>query len=396
MKNYSYIYRNTKKELHGWYVVDNRKECTAERLLVNPYNGCSVGCFFCYARALPGNFEEYHKENKIFIFENFPEVVDKQLSELCVASCGYLSPVTDPFQEIEKKENISKKIIEIFLKYNIPVEFITKCEIPQQIIELIRPSFNEDKTSCKKHCFGQVSIITIDENLRKILSPGGASVEVLFENLAKLAKNKIFAVCRIDPIFPFITDKKEHLKEIVIRAKDNGANHIIASVLDIPLKIYDFILGNIKKYFGTSVYYDYKNLYIEKIGYLNAKLDYRLKVFDYLRNLCDKYNLSFALCMEYKVEKITKEILEEKVYYEGLNKMFMSSVNCEGINIPIYIRKPGERKFYPAADCNGACLNCKDAICGIKELAQAKTSPKGLKLKDYKNFTKIFKQEVLF
>jgi len=180
---YHYIYKKTEKELHGWYVAKEnpRRECTSERLLINPYNGCSVGCFYCYARALPGNFEEFHKERKIFVFENFDEVVEKQISNLFVASCGYLSPVTDPFQEIEKKEKISQKIIEVFLKYNLPIEFITKREILKEVVELLKPSFNEPKNSCKKHCFGQVSILTINEDLRKILAPNGATTSVLFK-----------------------------------------------------------------------------------------------------------------------------------------------------------------------------------------------------------------------
>ena len=389
ISKFNYVYKKTEKELHGWYVAKEnpKRECTSERLLINPYNGCSVGCFYCYTRALPGNFEEFHRERKIFVFENFDEVVEKQISNLFVASCGYLSPVTDPFQEIEKKEKISQKIIEVFLKYNLPIEFITKCEIPKEVVELLKPSFNEPKNSCKKHCFGQVSILTINEDLRKILAPNGAITSVLFKNLKILSENKIFAVCRIDPILPFITDKKEDLKEIILRAKDCGVKHIIASVLDIPVKIYSFVLDNIKKYFGTSVYYDYKNLYIENIGYINAKIDYRLKIFDYLRNLCDKNDLTFALCMEYR-------ILEDG-NVEGLNKIFMSSKNCEGIDIPIYIRKPNEDKFYPAVNCSGACLNCEKALCGIEDLAQKKSGSKGFKLKDYKNFSLKLQQQSL-
>ncbi len=379
---YTYKCVQTAKELHGWYVVKNRRECTAERLLINPYNGCSVGCFFCYARALPGNFELFHKENTIFVFENFPEVVEQQIQNLNVASCGYLSPVTDPFQEIESQFQLSKKIIEVFLKYNIPIEFITKCKIPDEIIQLIKISDSDDKNTCKKHCFAQVSVLTTNENLRKILVPNGASVDILFNNFKRLAENNIFSVCRIDPILPYITDKKEDLKEIVFRAKDNGVKHIIASVMDIPLKIYDYVMQKIKEYFGTSVYYDYKKLYIEKIGYLNAKLDYRMKIFDFLRNLCDKANLTFALCMEYR-------IVDEDTY-EGLNKIFMSSTNCEGIDIPIYVRKPTEKKFRAVDSCDGACLNCVENKCGIEGLAQGKSYPKGFKLKDYKRFSEKF------
>ncbi len=387
---YQYIYKTTKKELHGWYVTNARRECTAERLLINPYNGCSVGCFYCYTRALPGNFEEFHKENKIFVFSNFPEVVEQQLSKLNVASCGYLSPVTDPFQQINQKEKLSQKIIEVFLKYNLPIEFITKCEIPQEVVELIKPSVSEPRDSCKKHCFGQVSILTINEELRRILAPNGADVNTLFKNIKILTDNGIFSVCRIDPILPYITDKRDELKEVILRAKDNGAKHIIASVLDIPTKIYNFVMEKIKKYFGVSVYYDYKNLYIEKIGYINAKIDYRFKIFDCLRNLCDKYGLSFALCMEYRI------VDEKEMLFEGLNKIFMSSNNCEGIDIPIYIKKPDDKKFSSAASCSGVCLKCVEPVCGIEELAQGKIGPKSLKLKDYRDFSQKITQNSLF
>lgn len=375
-----YIYRDTKKEIHGWYVSENRRECTSERLLINPYNGCSVGCFYCYSRALPGYFDDFHRNGNIYAFPNFASTVRKQLQKIFVASCGYLSPVTDPFQKIETELGISKSIIKTFLEFNLPIEFITKCEVPLEVVEMLKWD-TKDKNSCKKHCFGQVSILTVEEKLRRILSPGGVSVKKLFNNLRVLSENKIFAVCRIDPILPCITDDKENLKEIVIRTKDSGVKHIIASVLDIPLRIYDYVLGNIKRYFGTSIYYKYKSLYKEKIGYLNANLDYRLKIFDYLRNLCDRYNLTFALCMEYK-----KKVVSEKTLYEGLNKVFMSSKNCEGIDIPVYGRKEGEKKFYPLTDCDGACLYCQSSVCGVKELPQGNSSPKGFKLKDYKKF----------
>ncbi len=377
----------TKKELHGWY--PGKRECTSERMLINPYNGCSVGCFYCYARALSGYFEIYHNDGTIFVSKDFDKIVASQLDSIDVASCGYLSPVTDPFQEIEKKFKLSEKIVQVFIERNIPIEFITKSVVPESVIELIKN---------QKHSFGQVSILTDDENLRKILAPGGATTEELFNNISRLSKNNIFAVCRIDPIFPYITDKKETLKKIIARAIDSGAKHIIASVLDLPVKIYDWIVKNIKKYFGTGIYYEYKQLYIEKIGYINAKIDYRKKIFDFLRNECDKKNITFALCMEYELtnedSNVAAQFIEQKETktIKGLNKEFMSSTNCEGIDIPVYIRK-GE-KFQPATECVGNCLNCTNAKCGIDDLAMGRASntKKDFKLKDYKRWSKDIKQ----
>ncbi|MBC7188792.1 hypothetical protein H5U35_01050, partial [Candidatus Aerophobetes bacterium] len=54
-KPYPHILLDTKKQLHGWW--PGKRECTGERMLINPYNGCQINCFFCYAHAFPGNFQ---------------------------------------------------------------------------------------------------------------------------------------------------------------------------------------------------------------------------------------------------------------------------------------------------------------------------------------------------
>lgn len=419
-----HVVLETKKELHGWYPCKGgKRECTSERLLINPYNGCSVGCFYCYARALPGYFEVFHNEGIIFVSKDFDKVVSDQLDLLNVATCGYLSPVTDPFQEINKKYRLSEKIIKVFVDRNLPIEFITKSVIPDDVIELIKPhqfpqsslmsgrspqespkcsTSTHQWSNSQHHSFGQVSILTTNETLRKILAPNGATTDELFDNISRLAQNNIFAVCRIDPVFPYITDKREHLLEIIIRAVDSGAKHIIASILDLPVKISDWILSNIKNHFGSSIYYNYKQLYTEQIGYINAKSDYRKKVFDFLRNASDKRNVTFALCMEYELtfsfqDKRESKQRENPTEYTpvGLNKTFMSSTNCEGIDIPVYVRR-GE-KFFPAADCHGNCLNCSRAKCGIAALAMASfpEAKKDFKLSDYKRWSKTINTPVL-
>ncbi|MCD6082669.1 hypothetical protein J7J59_00935 [Candidatus Aerophobetes bacterium] len=361
----------TKKELHGWW--PGKRECTSERMLINPYNGCGIGCFFCYTLAFPGHFQLFRESKVIVVAKDFDKKVSEQLDSIDVASCGYLSPVSDPFQPLNEKYRLSEKIIKAFVERNIPIEFITKAKVPQEAIELIKT---------QKHSFGQVSILTLNENLRKILVPRGASTDVLFQNLERLSKEGIFAVCRIDPIFPYITDRVKDLEEIIERARSSGVTHIIASVLDIPVKIKENILQNIKRYFGVGMEWDYRRLYKENIdGYLHADIDYRKRVFDALRNICERKNLTFALCMEYEIKK-------DEV--RGLNQEFMSSRNCEGIDIPIYIRK--EDKFYPACDCKGDCLHCTNPVCGIEDLAMGREgSKKDWRLSDYKRWSKELK-----
>lgn len=362
-----HILVSTKKELHGWW--PGKRECTSERMLINPYNGCSIGCFFCYASAFPGYFQIFRERGVITVARDFDQVLKEQLDSIDIASCGYLSPVTDPFQPLNEKYRLSEKIIKVFIEKNIPIEFVTKASIPQEAIELIK---------LQLHSFGQISILTLDDKMRKIFVPRGASTTLLFRNLERLAKEEVFAVCRIDPIFPYLTDKPKDLTELVERAKSSGAKHIIASVLDIPLRIKEKVLEALRDNFGIGIEQDYQRLYKENIdGYLNAKIDYRKRIFDLLRNICERKKLTFALCMEYQLEK------GEAI---GLNQEFMSSRNCEGIDIPIYRRK-GE-KFYPATDCSGNCLNCTEPRCGIEDLAMGRDrAKKDWRLRDYRRWS---------
>ncbi|HIE43931.1 MAG TPA: hypothetical protein EYP78_03940 [Candidatus Omnitrophica bacterium] len=365
----------TQKELHGWW--PGKRECTGERLLINPYNGCSVGCFFCYTRAFPGYFELFHKKDIVVVAERFPETIAGQLDSVSVTACGYLSPVSDPFQKLNEKYRYSEQIIEIFIERNIPIEFITKCRIPSGVLEVMQR---------QRHSFGQISILTLDENLRKVLAPCVAETSTLLENIRRMRENGIFAVARIDPILPFINDRREDLRKLVKTCVECGASHIITSVLDIPVKIRDFVLEQISKSFGKELKFRYLRLYRERIGgYLHADIDYRKELFSFLKSTAQQSKVTFALCMEYEVKD---------GMLVGLNRYFMTSVNCEGMNVPIYIRR--NKKFTPASSCSGNCLNCEEAFCGIPDLAMGRAgSKKDWKLKDYRRWSKYLRHRRL-
>ena len=81
-----HILIDSRKELHGWW--RGKRECTAERLLINPYNGCDVECFCCYARALPGYFQLFRRRGIATVCRDFDRVAARQLDGLSVASCG--------------------------------------------------------------------------------------------------------------------------------------------------------------------------------------------------------------------------------------------------------------------------------------------------------------------
>jgi DNA repair photolyase len=365
---FPHILVSSKKELHGWW--KGKRECTGERMLINPYNGCSVGCIFCYARALPAPyFRLFNETGIVTVFEDFDKTVAGQLDSLRVASCGYLSPVCDPFQAVESTYHLSEKIVREFVSRNIPVEFVTKCVVPQSVIDLMKK---------QAHSFGQFSLSTPDESVRARLMERGARVDEIFSTMTACAVTGLPVVLRIDPVIPYLTDSKNDLTQLVDKGIDSGARHIVASVMDIPVKIAKEVFAKFSM-MGVGFGHDLKRIYTEQIdGYLHADIGYRKRVFDALRNHCDKRGITFALCMEYEV------VGGRPV---GLNREFMSSQNCEGADIPIYSKRAGS--FVPAAPCNGACLNCTEALCGIDDLAMGRgVDKKDFTLRDYRRWSR--------
>ncbi len=359
---------SSRKTLHGWW--KGKRECTSERMLVNPYNGCSVNCIFCYSKGFPGYFQLFRNQGIVTVFRDFDTQVARQLDSISYASCGYLSPVTDPFQSLNEFYRLSEKIIEVFVERNIPITFSTKSRIPEGVIEVLKQ---------QPHSFGQVSIITPREELRSVLMEEGASTGELFTNLTRLRDGKVHAVLRIDPIIPRLTDGKDDLRELVERGVDSGATHVVASCMDIPVRIQEEVFEEFAV-FGSVFCHDLRSLYRERLdGYLHAEIDYRKSLFDRLRSLCDRQGVSFALCMEY-------EVVHGRPL--GLNSEFMSSTNCDGTCIPIY-RKVGGL-FQPASDCEGKCLACGDPKCGVEDLAMGKSgqTKKDFTLADYRRWSR--------
>jgi len=369
-----HILVESNKELHGWWngiEPDGNRECTAEKLLINPYNGCSHNCLFCYSHALGGYFRLFREKGVVAVFKDFDKKVAEQLDGIRVASCGYLSPVTDPFQQINEKYRLSERIIREFVDRNIPVQFTTKGRISDRVIKLIKK---------QEHSFGEVSILTMDEDKRKRLMAGGASTDELVRNIERLANEGKFAVCRIDPIVPYVTDERGELEELVQAVVDAGAGHIITSCMDIPRALKYELYEELEKRFEIPKG-EREKLYTEVIsGRFHANIEYRRKLFGMMREICDRNGVTMSLCMEFE------SLGGKKV--EGLNKEFMSSNNCEGVDVPIYVRRGDGKRFEPVRGCDGNCLKChfsdKEPICGILELKKADA----WKLRDYKKWSR--------
>ena len=96
----------------------------------NPYRGCEHGCIYCYARPTHeylGFSAGLDFETRIMVKENAPELLARELdSKKWKPQFLGLSGVTDPYQPIERKLEITGSCLKVLADYRNPVGIITK------------------------------------------------------------------------------------------------------------------------------------------------------------------------------------------------------------------------------------------------------------------------------
>src|SRR5262245_37899795 len=108
---------------------------------INPYRGCEHGCIYCYARPSHeylGFSAGLDFETKIMVKMGAPDLLDEVLRKKSwdpqmVAFSGN----TDCYQPVERKLQLTRKCLEVFLKHRNPVGMITKNALIVRDIDIL-------------------------------------------------------------------------------------------------------------------------------------------------------------------------------------------------------------------------------------------------------------------
>ncbi|MEQ8677242.1 MAG: hypothetical protein RLP44_09550 [Aggregatilineales bacterium] len=91
---------------------------------LNPYRGCGFGCTYCYAQFQPSwTFREGDATwgDEVDFKENAPEVLRQQLSKMKPETLRemkvFMATATDPYQPLEAREQITRRLLEVFLDF---------------------------------------------------------------------------------------------------------------------------------------------------------------------------------------------------------------------------------------------------------------------------------------
>ena len=163
---------------------------------LNPYSGCSFGCTYCYAAFFSKDREKRDnwgywvnvKENAISKLENLKRSLDGKLI--------YMSSVTDPYQPIERKLEITRGLLNIMAERHKPKLVIqTRSPMVVRDCDLFQHIENNG---------GRVqvnmTITTDDEDIRRTFEPYCPSNSVRIQAIAEVRAAGIDACITMTPL----------------------------------------------------------------------------------------------------------------------------------------------------------------------------------------------------
>lgn len=186
---------------------------------INPYQGCEHGCIYCYARPSHeywGFSAGLDFETRIMVKKNAPELLEKQFQVRSYKPVViHFSGNTDCYQPAERTYELTRRMLQLCLRYRNPVSIITKNALILRDLDILQPLAELNLISVA------ISITTLNEKLRLLMEPRTVTAAQRLRVLATLHKAGIPVGVMTAPIIPGLNDHE--IPKLVEQAAENGA-----------------------------------------------------------------------------------------------------------------------------------------------------------------------------
>jgi DNA repair photolyase len=200
------------------------------RYSVNPYRGCAHGCAYCYARPSHeylgfGSGTDF--ERRIVIKPRAPELLkaafDKRSwqGELLV-----FSGITDCYQPIEARFELTRRCLEVCRDYQNPVHIITKGTLVERDIDVLR------ELHVRASVGVSISVTFWDAEVARIIEPYVPAPRRRIETIRRLSEAGIPVVVHVAPVIAGLSDRD--MLPILKAARAAGARSAMMMPVRLP------------------------------------------------------------------------------------------------------------------------------------------------------------------
>jgi len=200
---------------------------------VNPYRGCEHGCIYCFARpthAWLGLSPGLDFETRLVAKPDAPDLLARELAAKSYRPATLaIGTNTDPYQPIEARERLMRRVLEVLAVHNHPVGIVTKGTLIERDIDIL-------SEMAQRHLVRVgISVTTLDRALSRKMEPRAPTPERRLKTIERLSAAGIEVRIMAAPVIPALTDHA--LEAILTAGRDAGAMAASWIMLRLPLEV---------------------------------------------------------------------------------------------------------------------------------------------------------------
>ena len=227
---------------------------------LNPYKGCAHACVYCYAPEVI-HWDKGRWGDMVEVKINPPRILSKELRANKKGVIG-IGTVTDPYQPVEKKYEITRRCLEVLLLRDFPVCIQTKSSLVLRDVDIIK-KFSDIEVG--------LTLTVLDDMLRKRIEPRASSVKERLYALEQLEKLGISTWVFLGPVLPYITEVDSLIDAIV----SANPKYVIID----KLRLRKGVWKRVKEFvMGPKLLEEYENL----------QESYYIETFDRMKTRCEE------------------------------------------------------------------------------------------------------------
>lgn len=186
---------------------------------LNPYSGCRFGCTYCYAAFFSPDKDKRDSWGQWVVVK---KDADKKLRNMRRSLDGkliYMSSVTDPYQPIERRENLTRKLVEVLAEPR---------HRPKLVVQTRSPDVTRDIDLFQKieknggRVQVNMTVTTDDEDIRRTFEPSCPNNTVRLRAIAKVQAAGIQSCITMTPLL-LVADPVQFAGELL----DTGVRRFI-------------------------------------------------------------------------------------------------------------------------------------------------------------------------
>lgn len=228
---------------------------------INPYRGCGYGCRYCYLHGGRYGFKT------LAVKINAADILRKELSRVAWRrEYGYiaLGTATEPWMKEESEYEVTRRCLEVILRYKFPVHALTKSPFILRDLDILGEI---DRKAMLPDEFKEVpgrgvlitfSFSTLRDEVAAVFEPAAPKPSERLDALRMVKKRGFYAGAAFIPILPFVTDVE--VEDMVATAASLNLDYVFFSPPTLYGGTRQLYLNTVKQHY-PKLYRRYAELY---------------------------------------------------------------------------------------------------------------------------------------